>query len=279
MVSLKGTGLVDRMLVNAGDEFELRHYRDGYLRYAWFAENYDGDGIPVFDLENWSYGGKDTQSRFRGNLIIYLNKYDPKTQSWAPLSECPFSFWDYNHDGHGDVVLRVSAAPLRSLAGPDADYANNYDYMWAPQATPLPDTGNVNVRFSFNIDPQPRKDPLDKPHYNFGFTMVGAAPYDYPIRACATPIRGAARRRPWCAFPGTMECPWAEPIPRKKQLSPGTKAGRRGAGKASSGFTSGSISQTPAGPINAGTCAANTPTGLPRSGVSIIRPRTSAITC
>ena len=51
VVSLKGTGLVDRMIVyidndNDGkaDEMEIRHYRDGYLRYAWFGENYDKDG-------------------------------------------------------------------------------------------------------------------------------------------------------------------------------------------------------------------------------------------
>jgi hypothetical protein len=180
VVSLKGTGLVDRMVVNTDNEFEFRHFRDGYLRYAWFAENYDRDGIQPFELKNWSYTGNNGKNKFRGNVTIYLNKYDAKTKSWVPLSECPFSFWDYNKDGHGDVVLRVSAAPLHSLTGPDADYANNYNYMWAPEATPLADTGNLNVRFSFNVDPQPRHDPLDKPHYNFGFTMVGAVPYDYP---------------------------------------------------------------------------------------------------
>ena len=188
VVSLKGTGLVDRMIVyidndNDGkaDEMELRHYQDGYLRYAWFGENYDKDGAQIFALKNWSYaGGSDFSSKFRGNVNFYLNKYDAEHQRWLPLSECPFIFWDLNHDGRGDIVLRVSAAPLASNTGKDADYANNYNYMWAEKATPLSETGNMNVRFSYNIDPEPRGEPLEQPHYTFGFNLVGAQPYSYP---------------------------------------------------------------------------------------------------
>src|SRR6185312_5642050 len=98
VVSYKGTGLVDRMIVyidNDGDgkadEMEIRHYQDGYLRYAWFGENYDHDGIQIFDLKDWSYAGNNGNNKFRGNLQIYLNKYDPKTKAWVPLSECPFA--------------------------------------------------------------------------------------------------------------------------------------------------------------------------------------------
>ncbi len=212
VVSLQGTGLVDRMVVfldNNGDgkadETEFRHYRDGYLRYAWFSEDYDNTGGPVFGLKNWSYGGTDhPANRFRGNMMIYLNKYDPQSREWLPLSECPFSFWDFNHDGHGDVVLRVSAAPLSSNTGKDADYANHYEYMWAPQATPLSQTGNMNVRFSFNVDPDPRTEPLNKPHYNFGFNMVGEQPYQYPDMRYTNP-----RRRP----PQTVvRIPWKDGI-------------------------------------------------------------------
>ena len=196
VVSLKGDGLVDRMIVyldNDGDgkadEMEIRHYQEGYLRYAWFGENYDKDGAQIFDLKDWSYAGNNGKNKFRGNLMIYLNKYDPRTKSWLPLSECPFAFWDPNHDGHGDIVLRVSAAPLASLTGPDTDYANNYSYMWAPEATPLAQIGNLNVRLSFNIDPAPRRDPLDKPHYNFGFTSVAKVPYRYPDMTYTNPKR------------------------------------------------------------------------------------------
>ena len=199
LVSFKGTGLVDRMVVfidNNGDgkadETEFRHYQDGYLRYSWFSEDYDNTGGPVFGLKNWSYAGTNSpDNRFRGNMMLYLNKYDPETRAWVPLSECPFSFWDFNHDGRSDVVLRVSAAPLSSNTGKDADYANNYQYMWAPKATPLADIGSMNVRFSYNIDPEPRSEPFNKPHYNFGFNMVGSQPYRYAGMTYTNP-----RRRP-----------------------------------------------------------------------------------
>jgi hypothetical protein len=199
VVSLNATGLVDRMVVyidndgdGKGDETDFRHYRDGYLRYAWFSENHDKDGAPVFMMRNWSYvGGNDFRNKFRGNVDIYLNKYDPKTAAWVPLSECPFTFWDLNNDGHSDIVLRVSAAPLSSNSGSDPDYANHYDYMWASEATPLAQTGNMNVRFSYNLDPEPRREPVDKPHFTFGFNLVGAQPYDYPGMRYTNP-----RRRP-----------------------------------------------------------------------------------
>ena len=199
LVSFKGTGIVDRLIDyidndsdGKADEMELRHYQDGFLRYAWFGENYDDDGAQIFSLKDWSYaGGENGANKFRGNLQIYLNKYDPTAKQWVPLSECPFAFWDADGDGHGDTVLRVSAAPLASLTGPDTDYANNYRYMWAPEATPLAETGNLNVRLSFNLDVEPRPEPVSKPHYTFGFTMVGKVPYDYAGMTYTNP-----RRRP-----------------------------------------------------------------------------------
>ncbi len=199
VVSFNATGLVDRMVVyidNDGDgkadETDFRHYRDGYLRYSWFSENHDGKGGQVFMLKNWSYvGGNDFRNKFRGDSEIYLNKYDPVSRSWLPLSECPFTFWDLNKDGHSDLVLRVSAAPLSSNSGSDTDYANRYDYMWAPKATPLSEMGAMNVRFSYNLDPDPRKEPVEKPHFTFGFNLVGEQPYDFPGMRYTNP-----RRRP-----------------------------------------------------------------------------------
>jgi hypothetical protein len=199
VVSFNATGLVDRMVVyidNDGDgkadETDFRHYRDGYLRYSWFSESHDGKGGQVFMLKNWSYvGGNDFRNKFRGDSEIYLNKYDPVSRSWLPLSECPFTFWDSDKDGHSDLVLRVSAAPLSSNSGSDTDYANRYDYMWAPNATPLSEMGAMNVRFSYNLDPDPRKEPVEKPHFTFGFTLVGEQPYDFPGMRYTNP-----RRRP-----------------------------------------------------------------------------------
>jgi hypothetical protein len=208
LVSLKGTGLVDRMVVyidNNGDgkadEQEFRHYKDGYLRYCWFSEDYDGDGLPVFAMKNWSYAGGDNKdNHFRGNMMIFLNKYDTPSGTWVPLSECPFSFWDLDKDGRSDVVLRVSAAPLSSNKGKDPDYANHYEYMWSPKATPLAETGNMNVRYSYNIDPAPRTEPYTRPHANFGFNMVGEQPYNYAGMSYTNPLRRPPQtvvRIPW----------------------------------------------------------------------------------
>ncbi|MGO8719672.1 MAG: hypothetical protein ACLQMO_10685 [Acidobacteriaceae bacterium] len=183
--------MVDRMvsyLDNNGDgradEVDLRYYQDGYLRFTWIGECYDScDASNIFDLKNWQYSYNGFASRFRGNAQIYLNKYDSVTKSWVPLSECPFSFWDTDDtdkEGRSDVVLRASVAPRSSLNGSDTDYANNYDHMWAPETTPLSKIAMVNMRLSFNVDPKPRRDPLNKPHYNFGFTSVDAQPYQYP---------------------------------------------------------------------------------------------------
>ena len=184
VVSYGGTGLVDRMVSYIDDdhsghatEVELRYFRDGSLRYAWFGRSYGGDAAKIFALKHWQYAGNDQGSRFRGNAQIYINKYDAKTGTWAPLSECPFSFWDTDHDGRTDVTLRVSATPPESLARNDTDYANNYDYMWASDAMPAQQIVAGNMRLSFNIDVRPRTDALDRPHSNFSFTLVGRQPY------------------------------------------------------------------------------------------------------
>jgi len=209
VISYNGSGLVDRMVsyidtqhTGKASEVELRYFRDGYLRYAWFANSFGGDAAKIFALKHWQYAGNDHGSEFRGNAQIYLNKYDPATNLWQPLSECPFSFWDLDNDGRTDVTLRVSAAPLNSLHGPDTDYANNYDYMWAKEAIPAKKIGALNMRLSFNIDPHPRADPLDQPHSNFSFTMVGNQPYQYPGMRDANPLRRAPQT--------TIHIPWSQ---------------------------------------------------------------------
>ena len=71
VVSLKATGLVDRMVVfidddgdGKADETEIRHFQDGYLRYSWFTEDHDHVGGQVFMLKNWSYvGGGDFRNQ------------------------------------------------------------------------------------------------------------------------------------------------------------------------------------------------------------------------
>jgi hypothetical protein len=208
VVSYKGTGTVDRMVSYIDDdhsgratEVELRYFREATLRYAWFGRSYGSDAARIFALKHWQYAGNDQGSEFRGNAQIYINKYDAATNTWSPLSECPFSFWDTNHDGRTEVTLRVSATPAESIARNDTDYANNYDYMWAKNAVPVREIEAHNMRLSFNVDARPRHDAPDRPHSNFSFTMVGHEPYQY-----AGMHDFDANRRPPQT---TMHMPWA----------------------------------------------------------------------
>lgn len=103
-----------------------RHWTEGYkrlkvkikrrqdisvVRAKGFGENYDNDGTQIFSLKNWQYSGNGFTSKFRGNTMIYLNKYNPATRAWQPLSECPFAFYDRRHTGLAEIVVRISAAP------------------------------------------------------------------------------------------------------------------------------------------------------------------------
>jgi hypothetical protein len=209
VVSYGGSGVVDRMVSyisspgqKTASEVELRYFRDGYLRYAWFGRSFGGDAADIFALKRWEYAGNDQGSRFGGNVQIYLNKYDARTNSWQPLSECPFSFWDIDRDGRTDVTLRVSAAPRESLHGPDTDYANNYDHMWTGDTSSRTNIGALNMRLSFNIDPHDESISADKPHSNFSFTMVGDEPYLYAGMRDFNP----QRRLPQT----TIHMPWSQ---------------------------------------------------------------------
>lgn len=204
LVSYKGTGIVDRMVAyidNDGDgkcdEMEVRYYQNGHLRFGWFGENYDHDGAQIFELDNWQYSGNGFGGKFRGNVLMYLNKYDPVTKSWVPLSECPFAFLDPNHDGLAEVVIRVSAVPKQAVNGSDPDYANNPGHRWDPSSPSVGDIVMANLRLSYSLDPEPRH---QGPHSTFGFTMVGAAPYQIPGMFYTNPRRRPPQivvRLPW----------------------------------------------------------------------------------
>lgn len=204
LVSYGGSGLVDRMVAyidNDGDgkcdEMEIRYYQGGYLRFGWFAENYDHDGAQLFDLKNWQYSGNGFPSKFRGNVLMYLNKYDPLTGRWVPLSECPFVFLDPNYDGLAEIVLRVSAAPKQGVDADELDHANNPKYRWESNSPRAEDIMMANLRLSYSLDPEPRS---QGPHFTFGFTMVGASPYQIAGMLYTNPRRCPPQtvvRLPW----------------------------------------------------------------------------------
>ena len=200
-----GDGIVDRMvdyLDDDGDgipdEMDIRYFDNGRLNYSWFGIDLDDDGI-MWSLRGYEYGGESYfESDPYGDNIFYMNKFNPVKGTWSPISECPFAFYDTDHDGASEIVVRVSAVPMSYDAGADPDYANSaYARPWEKA---MADMGVINIRYSFDIDQGSGRDhPL---HYDFGFNMVGHTPYQFPGM-----VHFNARRRP----PQETVCiPWKD---------------------------------------------------------------------
>ena len=202
LVDYDADGVVDRMvdyIDNDGDgvpdEMEMRYYQNGELRYAWFWEDIDKDGL-MWDLKNYEYSAQPYKCDMQGDNHFYLNKYDTAKDEWIPFSECPFAFFDLDHDGRTEAVVRVSASPLGS--DKQHDYANNYKFTWAPMEEYMRKVGNVNVRLSYSI--KNADTPLRPYACDMGFTMSGAVPYRYEGMEYTNPRRRApktVRRIPW----------------------------------------------------------------------------------
>lgn len=159
------------------DEMDIRYFVDSQLRYCWFGVDLDDDSA-MWSLRGYEYGGPSFfESDPYGDSMIYMNKLNTDNGEWAPISECPFAFYDTDSDGFSEVVVRCSAVPLAYDPDADPDYANDYVHFAAPWHSALARMGIVNVRYSFDIDNGASKDtPL---HYDFGFNLVGAAPYAF----------------------------------------------------------------------------------------------------
>jgi len=177
-------GTPDRMLDwidddgdNDPDEMDVRYFVGGELRQVWASIDYDDDNL-MWNLAGYEYAGNFFNADAYGDAMIFMNKLNPERGEWWPVSECPFAFYDTDADGYSEVVVRVSAVPLGYSLGSDADYANDarrYRGPWTPDMRTM---GNVNVRYSFDVDNLSGKEmPL---HYEMGFNLVGAQPYQYP---------------------------------------------------------------------------------------------------
>lgn len=178
-------GTVDRMVDyidddsdNDPDEMDIRYFVDSELRYCWFGMDLDDDSL-MWSLSGYEYGGPSFfESDPYGDSMIYMNKLDTESGGWSPISECPFAFYDTDGDRQSEVVVRCSAVPLSYDVNADPDYANDYAHFAAPWKPALARMGIVNIRYSFDIDGGSSEAvPL---HYDFGFNLVGTAPYDYP---------------------------------------------------------------------------------------------------
>ncbi|UCD27339.1 MAG: hypothetical protein JSV03_09420, partial [Planctomycetota bacterium] len=195
VVDYGADGVVDRMVDyidddNDGDpdEMDIRYFVDGRLRQLWCGLDLDDDSA-MWDLAGYEYSGNFFKSDPYGNSMIFMNKFDPVHGRWIPISECPFAFYDTDDDGYSEVVVRVSAVPLTYDAIVNPDYANDarrYRGQWGEEMRRM---GMVNIRYSFDVDSLSSEDmPL---HYDFGFNLVGATPYEFPEMEHFNP-----RRRP-----------------------------------------------------------------------------------
>ncbi len=177
-------GLVDRIVDyidrdhdGRPDEMDIRYFEgNGELRSVWCGMDLDRDGL-MWDLKGYEYSANFFASDPYGNNMIYMNKFDPTHGEWVPISECPFAFYDTDHDGYSEVVVRYSAAPIGYNTSTDADYANDANRYRGPWSEDMGQMGVVNIRYSFDADNLSGKDrPL---HYDFGFNLIGAAPYRF----------------------------------------------------------------------------------------------------
>ncbi|MBN2327164.1 MAG: hypothetical protein JXR73_08405 [Candidatus Omnitrophica bacterium] len=176
-------GTVDRILDyidvdrdQIPDEMDIRYFVDGELRRAWFGVDLDGDG-EMWHTIDYEYTGDFFLSDPYGNNEIYMNKYNPQTDSWIPISECPFTFYDDDRDGLSESVVRFSAAPLDFSSEADPDYANSQKRYEGTFDSSMNRMGVVNIRYSLDMDEM--SDGRNPLHYEMGFNMVGRLPYDF----------------------------------------------------------------------------------------------------
>lgn len=101
---------------NKADEMERRSFLQGELRYAWisFDLNHNGkmwavDSDFMMLRADETFFGSDHPY---GDGIMFINKINPRTNTWIPFSECPFRWFDTDRDGYSEVVARFSALPM-----------------------------------------------------------------------------------------------------------------------------------------------------------------------
>ncbi len=185
VVDYGADGTVDRLLdfidENGDDRPDIqeqRYFSEGRLRHSIMHLDLDGDGhfYPVHDYQRLVGNRLTFLIDAYGDNLFYHNKYDPQNRAWIPLGECPFAFHDLDGNGHSDRAVRISAAPLDFSASREADYANSWARLMGPIEPIMREPGIVAVRYSADIDGGAS---LEQPlHYELGFHMIGASPYE-----------------------------------------------------------------------------------------------------
>jgi hypothetical protein len=185
VVDYGADGIVDRVLDYVDEDgdgdpgvMDLRYFQHGALRHAIVQLDLDDDGhqYPVHDYQRIVGNRLSFLIDAYGDNMFYHNKYDPGTQGWVPLGECPFAFHDPDGDDASERAVRVSAAPLDFNATTDPDFANSWARMMGPFEPIMRRPGAMAVRYSLDVDGgSSATEPL---HYEMGFHMNGELAYD-----------------------------------------------------------------------------------------------------
>jgi len=202
VIDYDGDGLVDRIVDyidnnkdGVPDEMDIRYLDKGQLKWAWFWEDKDNDGL-MFDIRNYEYGSA-WESDMSGDNLFYANKYDATENNWKPFGEAPFAFYDLDKDNKSESVLRICATPtgyknikinkqifhtdskalLFELSKHDVDYCNNLDHYFSNTLPEPLDIEVTNLRFSYSLTDDLVGSSKYPYAYDFGFTLSGDAKY------------------------------------------------------------------------------------------------------
>ncbi|MFO7976584.1 MAG: DUF4861 family protein, partial [Candidatus Hydrogenedentota bacterium] len=92
---------------NQIDAMGLYFPRDDGLR-CWYGEDVGGDNLLWYDV-GYTYNQRLCQWRthFGGDELFCAFQLDPGSKEWLPQFENPFTFFDHDHDGVTEEVIRI----------------------------------------------------------------------------------------------------------------------------------------------------------------------------
>jgi hypothetical protein len=178
------------------EEMECRVFSAGRLNYAWFAVAPPGRDLPDewrgYDFEP----GALFAARSKGDVLIFINKFNSEKGVWSPAGPCPAAFYDPDGDGWPAVALRMTALPL-ALDPLDPASEAAFSRPWESR---MADVGAVSLVASYMIGRGPKPEAV--PGYDLSFTLFGRVQYDFPNMAHSN-----GRRRP---PQETVVVPWSD---------------------------------------------------------------------
>ncbi|MCE5231542.1 DUF4861 domain-containing protein [bacterium] len=106
-------GVADKAIIyeDYDDDGDMDSMLMFFNSYWWWARD-DGDDNALWWDRNYSYDQNACQDHcgFGADESFFAVQFFTTTQSFAPRYEAPFLFWDNNHDGRADDVMRIAIA-------------------------------------------------------------------------------------------------------------------------------------------------------------------------